>query len=62
MERVWQFDFTKASAEFLDFCNLCVREVDFLQQLTVVTSVRSQHLEVLRKLKCIYPCGAEAPL
>ena len=32
MERVWQSDFTKASAvhkgKFLDFLNFCVRNVD----------------------------------
>ena len=49
MERVWQSDFTKASAvhkcKFLDFFDLCVRKVDFLHQFTVVTGMRSQHLE-----------------
>ena len=63
---VWQSDFTKASAvhkcKFLDFFDLCVRKVDFLQQLTVVTGMRSQHLEVPRKLKCTYPSGAETSL
>ena len=66
MERVWQFDFTKASAvhkcKFLDFFDLCVRKVDFLQQLTVVAGMRAQHLEVPRKLKCTYPSGAETSL
>ena len=43
--------------KFLNFFDLCVRKIDFLQQLTVVTGMRFQHLEVPRKLKCTCPCG-----
>ena len=39
----------KASAvhkgEFLDFFNFCARDMDFLQQVTIATSMRSHHME-----------------
>ena len=50
---VWQFDLTKAGAvnkgKLLDFFNLCVRNVHFHQQFTIVTGMRPQHLEVTRQ-------------
>ena len=53
---------TKAGAvhkgKFLDFFNLSVRNVDFLQQFTIVTGMRPQHLEVPRQLQCSYPTRA----
>ena len=56
----------KASAvhkgELLDFCNLCVRDVYSLQQLTIVAGMGPQHLEVPREVKCSNPCGSEAAL
>ena len=66
MKRIWQSDLTKAGAvyksKFLNFFNLCVRNVDFLQQFTVVTGMRPQHLKVPRQLQCSNSSGAETTL
>ena len=65
MKRRRQTDFTKAGAvhksKFLDFFNLCVGDINFLQQVTIVTGMCSYHcvgVSALIPVELRQPCAS----